>query len=63
MIPADISEDEYHEWLGRWWAIRMMCIDMGKQAEAMLIKCGALSEEQRRFFNRDEWRELTKPMQ
>lgn len=59
MDKALISEDDFNEWLARWWAMRQMAIEVGLVAEKMLAENGALSESQRRFYNREEWRALT----
>lgn len=55
----DKESDDYHELIGRWWAMRQYAIDIGLIAEAELIEAGVLTEKGRRFFNRADWRELT----
>ena len=58
-IVENMSDDEAEQ-LGRWWAMRQTAIEIGILAERQLLLFGALADSDRRFYNRKEWRRLTR---
>ena len=58
-IVENMSDDEAEQ-LGRWWAMRQTAIEIGILAERQLMSFNALADGDRRFYNRQEWRRLTR---
>ena len=54
---AGMTTDEAEQ-LGRWWLMRENAIEIGVLAERQLMEAGAIEPNDRRFYNRDEWRKL-----
>ena len=58
-IVENMTDDEAEQ-LGRLWAMRQYAIEIGLFAEKRLLAGNVLKLDDRRFYNGDEWRRLTR---